>query len=65
MYFRILTAATVAMLAIGLTGCWESTEITIHEPGEYKGAADPLLMADTGARSEQLKERFQTVQVDR
>jgi len=65
MYSRILTISVIALLSFNLSGCWESTDITVHEPGEYMGAADQLLQADVGARSDQLKERFQTVQIDR
>ncbi len=65
MHARILSVVGATLISVGLSGCWESTDITMHEPGEYKGATDPLLQADAGARSEQLKERFQTVQIDR
>ena len=34
----MLIAATV-VLATGLAGCWDSTEVTVHNPGEYKGDA--------------------------
>lgn len=47
------------------TGCWESTDVTLHEPGVYMGAADPLLSEDVAARSAAAKERFEMVQVDR
>ena len=59
-----LTAAA-AVLAGGLAGCWDSTEVTVHNPGEYKGPQDPLLTQSASARSETLSKRFQTVQVDR
>ena len=35
-----LTAAVV-VLATGLAGCWDSTEVVVHNPGEYKGEPDP------------------------
>ncbi|MBX2869168.1 MAG: hypothetical protein KTR18_10860 [Acidiferrobacterales bacterium] len=25
-----------------LTGCWESSDVTFHEPGKYFGASDSL-----------------------
>jgi len=60
----------MAMTGLGLgvatlSGCWEDTDVTIHEPGAYKGPADPLLAQDAGARESVLKERFQMVQTDR
>ena len=59
-----LTAAAV-VLAAGLAGCWDSTEVTVHNPGEYKGEPDPLLAQSASARAGTLTERFQRVQVDR
>jgi len=57
-----LMLAVVAML--GLSGCWESSDVTMHEAGKYMGAKDPL--ATSGAsRAEGLEKRFQLVQVDR
>ena len=40
--------------ALGLAGCYESTGVTMHEPGEYKGAQDPLhdKLADEAHREE-------------
>ena len=59
-----LTAAVV-VLAAGLVGCWDSTEVTVHNPGEYKGDPDPLLAQSASARSGTLTKRFQLVQIDR
>ena len=58
------TAAAV-VLAAGLAGCWDSTEVTVHNPGEYKGPPDPLLAQSASARAGTLNERFQHGQVDR
>ena len=58
----LIATATSAML---LSGCWESSEVTMHEPGAYMGKADPLLDQDAAARSGKLQERFQMVQIDR
>ena len=60
----ILTAATV-VLATGLAGCWDSTDVTVHNPGEYKGEQDPLLAQSASSRAETLTKRFQLVQIDR
>ena len=62
--FATRTAAAV-VLAAGLAGCWDTTDVTVHNPGEYKGPADPLLAQSASARSASLTERFQTVQTDR
>ena len=59
-----LTAATV-VLAAGLAGCWDSTEVTVHNPGQYKGEPDPLLAQSASSRAETLTKRFQLVQIDR
>ena len=60
-----LTAAAV-VLAAGLAGCWEDTaQVTVHNPGEYKGEPDPLLAQSASARSGTLTKRFELVQVDR
>ena len=58
------TAAAV-VVAAGLAGCWDSTEVTVHNAGEYKGQQDPLLAQGASARTETLTKRFQLVQVDR
>ena len=58
------TAAAV-VLAAGLAGCWDSTDVTVHNPGEYKGPPDPLLAQSASARAGTLNERFQRGQVDR
>ena len=58
---------TVALLvgAAGLSGCYEDADVTVHEPGKYKGDKDPLLSQQAAAREEALKKRFQIVQMDR
>ena len=61
-------ALTIAVLAsaVALTGCYESTDVTVHDQGKYKGMKDPLLDAKaTAEREETLQKRFQLVQVDR
>ena len=61
-------ALTIAVLAsaVAMTGCYESTDVTVHNQGEYKGMKDPLLDAKaTAEREETLQKRFQLVQVDR
>lgn len=53
-------------LLAALTGCYESPDVTVYEPGVYKGSDDPLLDKITAEqRQEQLVERFRAVQTDR
>ena len=33
----------LALLPMSLTACAERANVTLHEPGVYKGAVDPLL----------------------
>ena len=54
-----------AVVAAGLAGCWDSTDVTLHSPGEYKGEQDPLLAQDAPTRARALMKRFQLGQVDR
>ena len=60
-----LSIAVFASAAI-MSGCYESTGVTVHEQGKYKGMNDPLLDAkSTAEREDVLQKRFQMVQVDR
>ena len=63
MYARaIITLAAAVML----TACYESADVTVHEPGVYKGAKDPLLSKQRMPDQQQaLRERFALVQPDR
>ena len=60
-----MMAATVMAVALSVSGCWDSGEVTIHQAGEYKGVRDPLLAQDAAEREETLKERFALIQMDR
>ncbi len=61
----VLSVAVLAS-AVVISGCYETTDVTIHKQGEYKGMNDPLLDAkSTAEREEVLQKRFQLVQVDR
>ncbi len=58
----------VAVLAVSalLAGCYkESGDVTLHNPGVYKGDSDPLLKSDAKSRDATLADRFNLVQVDR
>ncbi len=59
------TAGLVLAFAL-VAGCYRPVDVTVYEPGVYKGAADPLLKMH--AQPEQkaaLQERFSLVQADR
>ena len=56
---------TCLFLAAGLAGCYESPRVTLSDAGVYKGAQDPLLLADTAARAETLQQRFRLALTDR
>jgi len=60
---RMLLGAAVVVL---LAGCYESPDVTVFEPGVYKGAKDPLL-AQQGVpdRQKALMKRFSQGQTDR
>lgn len=49
-----------------LSACYDDVGTTLHEPGKYKGATDPLLaQMKTPQLQEQLDQRFKTGQHDR
>jgi len=62
---RTLAMALALAAPLMLGGCWEDPQVTLHEPGEYKGHRDPLLNQQASTRGEQLQKRFQLVQMDR
>lgn len=56
----------VAATLVALAGCYGPVFPTVYEPGEYKGASDPLLKTHATAESKQaLQQRFTTSQTDR
>ena len=61
---KMLTTTAIVATALLVAGCYESTEVTLHEPGAYRGEKDPLL-ADAASRQEALRKRFELVQLDR
>ena len=60
-------ATLLIIAAAGLAGCYENPrEVTLYEPGVYKGTTDPLLKAlQKPALQQRLEERFSLVQTDR
>lgn len=59
-------ALALALLPMSLTACAERADVTLHEPGVYKGGADPLLAQQQNPQQVQtLQERFAKGQSDR
>lgn len=63
---KALSLALVMAGLSALAGCYEDTDVTLHEQGVYKGEADPLLQVEAdNQHQQQLRERFRNVQADR
>lgn len=60
-----LNMLLMGLIVVVLTGCYESSNLTVHKPGVYKGAKDPLLGANQEERAGSLSERFKLGQLDR
>lgn len=54
----------ISLIFMGLTACYEDTDVTLHEPGVYKGNPDEHELS-AEARAEVLSKRFKQVQTDR
>lgn len=66
MYARTATLLVAVCMLVGLSACYESPDVTIHEPGVYKGTRDPLLAKQSSPeQQEKLRQRFNMVQPDR
>ncbi len=60
---RILFMLTAFAVLVGFVGCSsESRNVTMHKPGVYKGAKDPLLALKN---QQELIDRLKLVQTDR
>ena len=55
----------IGTFVLGLAGCYEPADVTVHQPGVYKGTEDPLMSTDAAKRKEELIVRFNQVQRDR
>lgn len=63
---KFITLLGVVGALIVLSGCYESPDVTVHEPGVYKGTRDPLIAKQRSPEQQQtLRERFSLVQPDR
>lgn len=62
----LLRCALLVASVAGLTACYESPDVTLYEPGEYKGKTDPLVAASGSTKlDEELRERLLEGQTDR
>jgi len=56
----------VVTAVIFLAGCSQSSDVTLHKPGVYKGPTDPLIeLQKSPKQQEALLTRFNQVQTDR
>lgn len=63
---KLLTVWLFISSPFWLSACYESVNVTLHEPGEYKGHEDPLLSKMKQQQlQEKLDERFKVSQSDR
>jgi len=62
---KTLKLAMVAAIGLLTSGCGEATEVTVYEPGVYKGPTDPLLSKLGAEHQKAMQERFQRGQTDR
>lgn len=60
------TVILSAIIVLGIAGCSDSADVTLHKPGVYKGAMDPLIEKQRSPQQqEKLVARFNQVQTDR
>lgn len=63
---RKVTVALLIMASFAIGGCYEDTDITLHDPGVYRGTTDPLLAKQANPEQQaRLAERFRMGQSDR
>jgi len=63
---KSLTALFLISSVFLLHACYQDVDITLHKPGVYKGAKDPLLAKlKTTDWKNKLDERFKLSQTDR
>jgi hypothetical protein len=63
---RKVTVALLIMASFAMGGCYEDTDITLHDPGVYRGTTDPLLAKQANPEQQAiLAARFLKGQSDR
>lgn len=56
---RVRNIGLALLAAFALSGCYEETSVTMHEPGVYKGSADPSVASPrTAEEQEKLRARL-------
>ncbi len=66
MHCKSTMAGTLTAAFILLAGCSQSSDVTLHKPGVYKGPTDPLIeLQKSPKQQEALLTRFNQVQTDR
>ena len=62
----LAVALSLVIMSISLAACGERAAVTLHEPGVYKGGADPLLAKQADPQHVgTLQDRFAKGQSDR
>ena len=62
---RDLLKLAMVVFAVTVAGCYQDSEVIVHEPGVYKGCSDPLLTQSAQDRASTLSDRFAQVQINR
>lgn len=62
-----LSVIVTSLLITALGACYEqSSEVTLHQAGQYQGATDPLLkLTADPSHKKKLEDRFLAIQTDR
>lgn len=61
-----MSFAAMALFGLLLSACSDSSDVTLHKPGVYKGSVDPLIEKQRSQQQqERLVSRFNQVQTDR
>ena len=63
---QIIACGLMVMGTVMLSRFLDETTVELHEPGEYKGAPDPLVqLSGTSEFSSRLQDRLLQIQTDR
>ena len=63
---KLLIALFLSSASLLLHACYQDVDISVHEPGQYKGQKDPwLAKLKTPDWQHKLNERFKLSQTDR
>ncbi len=63
---QIIACGLMVIGSVMLSGCLDEPTVELHEPGEYKGATDPLVqLSGTSEFNSRLQDRLLQIQTDR